>query len=330
MATPKKILVGDIGGTKTVLALFTKGGDPHTPEVQARFASGAFPSLEAIIAEFLKGKDVSIQSAAFDVAGPVVKQIADVTNLSWLIDGRSLSAAIGGVPVRLLNDLEAISEAVPRLAPDDLETLNAGQAEEHGALAVVAPGTGLGEGFLIWNGKRYQACPSEGGHADFSPGTPLEIELFLYLEPLFGHVSYERVCSGMGLPNVYAFMKNTGRYPEPDWLRQELTEAKDQTPVISNAAMQGRAEICVQTMQLFVSILAGEAGNMALKVLATGGVYLGGGIPPRILSWLKQPIFMARFASKGRLQDMLLHTPVHVIKHTGAALFGAACYALEM
>jgi len=330
MSTSEKILVGDIGGTKTVLALFSKGGDPHTPDVHATFPSGKYPSLEAIIAEFLTGKDVAVQSAAFGVAGPVVKQIADVTNLSWVIDGRDVSASIGGVPVRLLNDLEAISEAVPRLAPDDLETLNAGRAEEHGALAVVAPGTGLGEGFLVWNGERYQACPSEGGHADFSPGTPLETELFLYLEPRFGHVSYERVCSGMGLPNVYAFMKNSGKYPEPDWLRQELAAAKDQTPIISNAAMQGNAEICVQTMQLFVSILAGEAGNMALKVLATGGVYLGGGIPPRIVSWLKQPIFMARFANKGRLQDMLLRTPVHVIKHPTAALFGAACHGLEM
>jgi glucokinase len=330
MTQPRKILVGDIGATKTALALFAKGGDPRTPDVQAIFPSRGYPSLQDIIAEFLGDKQVVVESACFDAAGPVIKQVANVTNLSWLIDARAVSAAIGGVPVRLLNDIEAISEAVPRLAPEDLEALNAGQAEEHGALAVVAPGGGLGEGFLVWNGQRYQACPSEGGHADFSPGTPLETELFLYLEPRFGHVSCERVCSGLGLPNVYAFLKDTGKYPEPDWLRQELAAATDKTPVISNTASQGSAEICVQTMQLFVSILAGEAGNLALKVLATGGVYLGGGIPPRILPWLKQPIFMARFASKGRLQDMLLHTPAYVIKQANAALFGAACCGLEM
>jgi len=201
---------------------------------------------------------------------------------------------------------------------------------EHGALGVIAPGTGLGEGFLVWGGKRYQPHPSEGGHSSFGPQTPLQLELLNYMDDIYAHVSYERVCSGLGIANLYKFLRDGKGMNEPGWLKDELEDAEDPTPIIAQAALEDKAEICTQTMVLFVSILGSEAGNLALKVMATGGVYLGGGIPPKILPKLKDGTFMASFVNKGRFADMLAQIPVYVILNDKTALFGSACYGLGL
>lgn len=322
-------LAGDIGGTKTALAIFSTKAGIRKPIAQATFPSSRYVSLEDIVKEFLANQDLVVTLASIGVAGPVTNDRAPITNLSWVVDARVLSQALGGVPVRLLNDLEAIAHAIPFLQTSDLETLNEGNTAKHGTLAVIAPGTGLGEAFLIWEGKRYCPFPSEGGHTDFAPTNPIELELLAFLQARFGHVSYERVCSGRGIPNLYAFLKDSGRFTEPEWLRAEIASTQDATRIIVQSAVAGKAEICVETLKLFVSILGSEAGNLALKVLATGGVYLGGGIPPRILPQLKEKNFIESFTRKGRFANLLSQVPVRVIVNPGIALLGAACHGLE-
>lgn len=323
------LIVGDIGGTKTALAIFDPEVGVRQPVEKKIFPSSKYNSLEDIVKEFVKEIDEKITQACFGVAGPVLGDKARVTNLSWVIRKDSLSQALGGVPVWLLNDLGSIANGIPYLEASDLEIIHPGDASEHGAIAVIAPGTGLGEAFLAWDGTRYQAYPSEGGHVDFAPSGPTQLELLNYMAPRFGHVSYERVCSGTGLPHLYDFLKHSGKYDEPDWLREKVEQADDPNPVIVKAALEEKAEIAEETLALFVSILGSEAGNLTLKILATGGVYLGGGIPPRILSQLKKPEFMEMFKAKGRFSEILEKVPVHVILHPEAALFGAACYAIE-
>jgi len=231
----------------------------------------------------------------------------------------------------LLNDLAAIAHAVPFLEPADLHTLNEGQPVPGGAIAVIAPGTGLGEAFLTWDGARYRPHASEGGHTDFAPNNPFEVELLRTLQDRFEHVGYERVCSGRGLPNIYAYLKDSGYAEEPAWLTEQLASTDDPTPVIVNAALDGErpCELCVATLNAFVSILGAEAGNLALKVLAGGGVYLGGGIPPRILPALEDEQFMKAFRHKGRMSDFLARVPMRVILNPKVALVGAACHGLE-
>lgn len=323
------LLTGDIGGTKTVLALIDEERGVHSPIQETRFLSDDYPSLEAIITEFLADKSVSVDMAAFGVAGPVVNDRVEVTNLPWVIDAKTITAAFNIQHVFLLNDLEAIANAVPNLTPADLHTLNPGLQEEFGAMAVIAPGTGLGEAFLTWNGTCYQAHPSEGGHAAFGPSTEEEMELLRYLHGRFGHVSYERVCSGSGIPNLYNFYKDSGRFLEPAWLAAAIREAEDPTPIIVNAAGQKNVPLCQAALNMFVAILGDEAGNLALKVLATGGVYIGGGIPPRILPQLEEAHFLTQFRNKGRFVDLMAAIPIHVICNPNAALYGAAYYALS-
>ncbi|MCZ7668586.1 MAG: glucokinase [Chloroflexi bacterium] len=295
------LLAGDIGGTKTAVALFSTESDTLQPEVELTFQNRNYDSLEAVIYEFMRAHPKSITSASFGVAGPVVKGRANITNLPWVIDQTAIQKHLIFPQVHLLNDLEAIASAVPHLTDEDIETLNPGVVEPQGAIAVIAPGTGLGEAFLVWNGERYQAPPSEGGHVSFGPTNQEQVELLLYMLKKFEHVSVERVCSGSGIPNIYACIKENGRFPEPEWLQKELAEAVDATPVIVQAAIKHQTPICAATLHLFLDILADEASNLALKVLSTGGVYLGGGIPPRILSELQKPRFMQVFSSKGQL-----------------------------
>lgn len=322
------LLAGDIGGTKTILALYPADGRPPVPVKKQRFASQNYPSLGDMVTEFLANTPARIVRASFGVAGPVQDDRAQITNLPWVIQRAELEGRIQA-PVRLLNDLNAIAHAIPFLNLSDLQTLNAGAPSTQGTLGVVAPGTGLGEAFLTWSGKRYHAHPSEGGHADFAPANTMQIELLTYLQARFGHVSFERVCSGSGIPNLYAFLKEGGKYQEPDWLRAELSQAVDATPIIVRAGVENRAEICAAALDLFAEILGSEAGNMALKVLATGGIYLAGGMPARILPRLQQPRFLQAFTQKGRFAEMLKNIPVHVVTNPEAALFGAACHGSE-
>jgi len=343
-----KFLAGDIGGTKTNLAVFSPEDGLRAPLAEATFPSADYPSLEALTREFLSQVDLKVDRASFGVAGPVVAGRATVTNLSWVIEETQLQEALNLSSVRLLNDLAAIAHAVPFLEPADLHTLNEGQPVPGGAIAVIAPGTGLGEAFLTWDGARYRPHASEGGHTDFAPNNPFEVELLRYLQDRFEHVGYERVCSGRGLPNIYAYLKDSGYAEEPAWLTEQLASTDDPTPVIVNAALrqsfdgaQDKAqdgvldgerpcELCVATLNAFVSILGAEAGNLALKVLAGGGVYLGGGIPPRILPALEDEQFMKAFRHKGRMSDFLARVPMHVILNPKVALLGAACHGLEL
>ncbi len=327
------LLAGDIGGTKTVLALFDAQEGAATitrhPIQEHTFPSQQYQSLEIIIDEFLRDSDYSISAGSFGVAGPVVGDRAQVTNLPWVIEAGALRERFG-FDIHLLNDLEALATAVPHLEATDLITLNEGEPVAHGAMGVIAPGTGLGEAFLVWNGERYQSHPSEGGHCAFGPTTPLQLEMLNYWLPRMGHVSYERVCSGIGIPNIYSFLRDTGRHEEPAWLRQQMAEATDLTPVIAKAAVAGEAEICTATLELFMEILGDQAGNLALTVLATGGIYLGGGIPGRILPQLQKGPFMQFFQDKGRFSEMMSRIPVHVVYNPKTALYGTAYDALAL
>lgn len=325
------LLAGDIGGTKTSLAVYSPEAGPRAPVAQSTFPSGSYPSLETIVQEFLERVKLPIERASFGVAGPVVAGKAKITNLPWTIEESRLKDALDLESVTLLNDLEAIAHGIPFLQPVDLYTLNEGRPQPGGALAVVAPGTGLGEAFLVWEGTRYRVHPSEGGHVDFGPADSLQVELVRFLRRRYDHVSYERVCSGRGLPNLYAFLKESGHAPEPAWLAKRLAAASDPAPVIVNAALEDTegCELCTATLNLFVSILGAEAGNMTLKVMATGGVFLGGGIPPRILPMLEGGRFMQAFRHKGRFVELLENVPVHVIRNPALALFGAACHVLD-
>ena len=325
------LLAGDVGGTKTDLAIFSEERGPRAPLAEATYPSDDHESLQAMASQFLADSNLSVDRASFGVAGPVVGGEAVVTNLPWSIKEPRLAAALGLESVRLLNDLEAIAHAVPFLEPDDLHPLNPGEAEPGGAIAVLAPGTGLGEAFLTWDGSRYRPQASEGGHTDFAPTEPLQVALLQSLQKRYGHVSYERIGSGSGLPNIYGFLKETGQGEEPRWLAQLLADAEDPTPVIVEAALQDPPpEICQKTLEIFVSVLGAEAGNLALKVLATGGVYLAGGIPPRILTYLERPLFLATFRRKGRFRELLDRIPVHVVTYPKAALLGAAVHGLEL
>jgi glucokinase len=285
--------------------------------------------LEAVIEEFLAGAGLQPETAVIGVPGPVVEGQATATNLPWQIDEKALQAALGLQKAKLLNDLEATAYGLPHLPDQDVTLLNEAN-HRGGTKVVIAPGTGLGEAILHRRRGGYHVIPSEGGHTDFAPTNILEIRLLRYLMGKFGHVSYERVCSGNGLPNIYAFLKKQGFAAELPEMRKALKRAQDPTPIIVGKAMAGECELSIATLNTFVSILGAEASNLALKVMATGGVYLGGGIPPKILSKLKDGTFMASFVNKGRFAEMLARIPVYVILNEKTALFGAACYGLRL
>ena len=322
------LLAGDIGGTKTNLAAFSPDSG-LTPKAEMTVKSAKYPSLKAIVHEFLADAGVAVDRAVFGVPGPVVGGEAEVTNLPWVVSEAALRDDLGMQKVTLLNDLEATAHGVPFLPPDDLYALNDAPAQA-GTKVVIAPGTGLGEAILLHRDGHYYAIPSEGGHADFAPTNLFEIRLLRNLMGKFGHVSYERVCSGSGLPNIYAFFKKNRLAQELPEMKKALRGAQDPTPIIVQKAMSGECELSIATLNAFVSILGAEASNLTLKVVATGGVYLGGGIPPKILPKLKDGTFMASFVNKGRFADMLAHVPVYVILNDKTALLGAACYGLEL
>ena len=325
------LLAGDIGGTKTNLAVFSSETGWRKPFAEATYASINYKDLESLVRDFLAKHDFTIDRASFGVAGPVVAGHASITNLPWMMDEQQLQQSLHIPSVRLMNDLDAIAHSVPHLDSQDLYVLNKGQAIPGGAVAVIAPGTGLGEAFLTWDGSRYKAHTSEGGHADFAPANSLQVELLRYLMVRFPHVSFERLCSGKGIPNIYDYLKDSGYAEQPQWLAEQLAAAQDRSPVIVNNALdkENACELCVATLNAFVSILAAEASNLALKVLATGGVYIGGGIPPRILSYLQNNQFMQAFTHKGRLTPLLTQMPVHVILNPKVALLGAAIHGFE-
>lgn len=325
------LLAGDIGGTKTNLALYSSREELHAPRYEATFPSANYSTLADLVQDFLGRFAVPVERAVFGVAGPVLGGKAKVTNLPWVMEEEQLQQALRIPAVHLLNDLVAMAEAVPAMEASDLYTLSPGKPVARGPVAVIAPGTGLGEAFLAWDGARYRTLPSEGGHADFAPTNAFEIGLLVYMLERLPHVSYEHVCSGIGLPHIYAYMKSSGFLEEPAWLTERLTKVTDITPLIVEGAMQKSdpAALCAATVRAFVSILGAEAGNMAIKLLTTGGVYIGGGIPPRILPYLEGENFKRAFINKGRFSNLLADIPVHVILNPKIALVGAASYGFQ-
>ncbi len=324
------IIAGDIGGTKTDLAIYSREAGPHAPLAQAQFHSADYASLAAIVKEFLGRITLPVTAGCFAVAGPVVAGRVKTTNLPWSMDEASLTAELGFRAVRLLNDLEAVARSVPALRAIDVVTLNEGQAVLHGPIAVIAPGTGLGESFLTWDGTGYVAHGSEGGHADFAPTTERQIRLLQFLRKRHDHVGVERVCSGIGVPNLYEFLRDEERIAEPREVSKLIAAAKDPTKAIIDAGTdpRGSSPLCRQTVQLLSEILASEAGNLALKVLATGGLYITGGIALHVQDELKSPEFKRAFNNKGRFEELMRRVPMHVIT-SRAALLGAASFALE-
>jgi glucokinase len=324
------LLAGDIGGTKTLLALYGPAGGPRRPIAEAEFHSASYTGLDAIAREFLKQQSQRATDACFDVAGPVIGGRAHLTNLPWDVEEVALRDALGLQRVTLLNDLKAIAYAVPHLQPAELHCIHAGTPELHGPIAVVAPGTGLGEAFLIWNGSSYIACSSEGGHASFAPTDEQQIGLHRYLAGRFGNVSCERVCSGLGIANIYDYLRETQPQLESAAFAATLSHAADRTPLISQAGLEDPSghPLAAATLDIFVSALGDEASNLALKVLATGGVYLAGGIPAHILPKLTDGRFVQAFLNKGRMSKLLAAMPISVVT-ARAALLGAALYGLD-
>ena len=323
------LLAGDIGGTKTALAVYSPDRGPRAPLAQCEFPSTKYPSLAAMVREFLTGTGFTVERASFAVAGPVIAGSSQVTNLPWKLDETELTRELGLASVHLLNDLEAIGGAVATLEAPDLHPVNPGEPVPRTARAVIAPGTGLGEAFLIHDGTGYRAFPSEGGHATFAPGNDVEVGLLAYLRRKYQHVSVERVCSGPGLLNIYHYLRDSGHGPESAELARALAAAEHAPALIGGAALRPDPDpLCRAALELFVSILGSEAGNLALKVLSLGGLYLAGGIPPRILPALEDGRFLAAFTAKGRMRELLARVPVFVVS-LRAALLGAALTGLE-
>jgi glucokinase len=322
------LLAGDVGGTKVNLAIFAPGSK-LAPRVQATFSSSSYPSLKAVIAEFLSDVHLSVDKAVIGVAGPVVGGKSTATNLPWVISESSLQESLDLPTVKLLNDLEATGYGVPHLSADDLFALNDAPPRS-GTKAVIAPGTGLGEAVLFFRDGHYHVIPSEGGHTDFGPTNLFEIEMLKHFLGKFGHVSYERVCSGRAIPLIYGYLRDNRFAEELPEVAEAMRHADDPTPILVEKAMAGVCDLSMATLNTFVSILGAEAGNLALKVMAIGGIYLGGGIPPKILAKLRDGTFMASFVNKGRFADMLIQVPVYVILNEQTALLGAGAYGLGL
>jgi len=323
------ILAGDIGGTKTVIGLFEQAGDRMQAVREETFPSKSHASLEAILNRFLGGGSrPALRSACFGVAGPVIEGKSKTTNLPWELDELTLGKALQVPRVKLLNDLEAAAYGMLHLDPTDLCVLQPG-LKRQGNIAVIAAGTGLGQAILYWDGEHHHPIASEGGHADFAPHTESEMELLIYLRREFGHVSCERLLSGPGLFNIYRFLRDSGYATEPEWLRQRIAQG-DPGAVISQIGLAGEHPLCTKALDLFSSIYGGEAGNLALKALAVGGVYVAGGIAPKILPRLQDGTFVHAFTDKGRLSDLMQSIEVKVALNPRAPLIGAAHFALRL
>jgi glucokinase len=330
------ILAGDVGGTKVHLALYNFEAGRLAPIRDEKFPASQFACLDDVVKKFLGEKDTDtgdvrsqIAACCFGCPGPVRDGRLKLTNLPWTLDARDLQKSLGIEHIFLINDLEANGYGIPELAPDKVFTLHPGDPSAVGHRGLVAAGTGLGEALLIWDGhqRRHQPIPSEGGHGDFAARTDQEIALLQYLRrTLQGRVSTERVVSGLGIRNIYAFLRDEQKMEEPAWLRDRMA-SEDPNPVIGSCAEDDSSEICAETMAIFAAAYGAEAGNIALKLLAMGGVYLGGGIAPKILKTLSGGTFTNAFLDKGRLSPLLQAVPVRIILDDTCALLGAAAYA---
>ncbi len=322
------LLIADVGGTKTVFARVEAQDDFRSLVDIRTYASRDYASFDDVLTSYLAAVETSPGQAVLAVAGPVADGGAVITNLQWTINEQSVARAHGIGTVKLLNDVESTAWSVPALAASDVATLQPGVPQPCGSIAVVAPGTGLGEAFLTWNGKAYATHATEGGHTDFAPQDDEQGRLLAALREEFGHVSVERICSGDGIANIYRILARDATTDETATVQARLADADDITPIVVAAALAGKSPLCVRTIRLFTDVLAAEAGNFALKTLATGGVVLAGGLPRHLLPFLKTREFMDRFTAKGRFSEWLRRMPLSVLRDPLAPLHGAAAYAL--
>jgi len=328
------VLAADIGGTKTNLGLFTQKDQQLRSLFSANYISNDYNSLEEIIALFLAQLNdtqlkTSITAACFGIAGPVQNNVCAVTNLPWIIDGNRINKQFSWQSVNLLNDLQANALGIATLDKNDFIVLNQGADYAIGNASIIAAGTGLGEAGLFWDGTVHTPFATEGGHTDFSPGTDQEYRLYQFLRKKYhAHISWERIVSGMGLENLYQFLCHDNNTQPPDWLQEQML-SDDSAAAISNAATAGKDALCTQAVNWFVHLYGVEAGNHALKIMSSGGVFLGGGIAPKIIKQLQSGAFMQAFCAKGRMQHLLEAMPVKVIMNNKTALYGAALYAFN-
>lgn len=325
------VLACDVGATNTRVAVFDPGAGPRRPRAERRYLSSEHPDCESIIGTFLDETSATVAAACIGVPGPVLEGRAEITNLDWVIDATSLARSLDlDGNLRVVNDLLATATAIPQLNDDEVSTINQGDPVQHAPLGVIAPGTGLGEAFLLWDGTEYRAHPSEGGHASFAPRTEIEIELLRHMLQRYDHVSYERVCSGRAMPETFEFFRERHDAVDPVH-HAAILGADDPTPLIVDAALSVPADpVCRRTVETFVSVLGAETGNLALKILAAGGMYLAGGLSPRLLPLIDSPGFRSSYAHKGRFGDMVERFPVHVVLQPDTGLIGAAALALSL
>jgi glucokinase len=322
------ILAGDIGGTNTRLALFAWEDGCLKAAEEATFRSREYSSLDEIVVEFVASRKLPVERAGFGIAGPIKNGRCEATNLAWIIDGHQLARKLALEKVVLVNDLEANAYGIAMLELKDFVVLNQGAADASGNAAIISAGTGLGEAGLFWDGNQHRPFACEGGHTDLAPRNELEMELLRYLLRKFSRVSYERAVSGPGLVNIYDFLRDTGRGQESPRIVEEMRQ-QNPAAVISKAALDGTCALSVQALDLFVSLYGAEAGNLALKIMSVGGVFIGGGIAPKILPKLVGPLFMEAFTTKGRMSPLLKAMPVRVIMNEKTALLGATRCVLD-
>ena len=327
------ILAGDVGGTKVDLALCKFENGQLLTMHDHKFHAREFPGLVQVVEAFLEecrqtlGQPVDVLAACFGVPGPVRHGRLKLTNLPWVLDSSQLRVDLKIEHVFLINDLEANGYGIGELTPDQILVLSKGDPAAEGNRGLIAAGTGLGEAILVWNGHTYLPMASEGGHSDFAARNEEEIGLLRYLQKtLGGRVSSERVISGIGLANVYAYCRDVKGMEEPPWLKDRM-RTEDPNAVIGELGESGASDLCVEALNIFVSAYGAEAGNLALKILSVGGMYVGGGIAPKLLKKMQDGTFMKAFTDKGRLSDLLVQTPVRLILESRAALMGAAAYA---
>lgn len=317
------ILAGDIGGTNSRLALFDATNGRLKLIHEAVYPSRDYPGLEVIVSTFVRNDSGKVDAACFGVAGPVREGRAQISNLPWAVETSSLSSELKLRSTFLINDLEAMAWGIGALQPTDVVTLNLGARNARGNRAVIAAGTGLGQAGMYWDGRQHHIFACEGGHTDFAPRGDVQVELLRYLQAKFGRVSYERVLSGPGLVNIYQFLRDTGRGQEPEWLAEKLAIG-DPAAAISKAALEGKSPLCEQALDIFVAIYGAETGNLALKLMSTGGVFVTGGIAPKILAKLSSELFLDAFLDKGRMRPLVESMPVQVIVNESTGLLGAA------
>jgi glucokinase len=318
------IVAGEIGATRTRLAAFETQGNRLRLVVEKTYMSQELAGLPEVLAQFIRGEGIPVDSACFGVAGPVRAGRSKLANLPWIIDSRELATQLKLKYVYLLNDMEAYAYGVDALESKDFATLSEGAEDAEGNRAVISARTGLGVAGLYWDGSRHRPFACEGGHADFAPRNELQRELLAYLEKKYGHVSCERVLSGPGIKNIYEFLRDQHKADEPAWLREHMQAAPDPPALISRLALEGKAKICDQALSIFVSIFGAETGNCALKFMSTGGIFIGGSIAAKILPKMKDGMFMESFLDKGRMQPLLKDMPVQIVLNDDCGLIGAA------